>query len=55
MQFPASYIQEEHNLAICATLLICATIYCMCYTFYHQHLYCANAPEDVRRSIVCPC
>lgn len=55
MRFPTSYIQEEHNLAIYTSLLICGTIYCMCYTFYHQHLYYVIAPEDVRHSTACPC
>ena len=55
MHFLTSYIQEELNLAICACLLICAKIYCLGYTFYHQHLYYDNALADVRRTIACPC
>ena len=55
MHFLTSYIQEELNLAICACLLICAKIYCLCYPFYHQHLYYDNALVDVRRSITRPC
>lgn len=56
MHFPPHLTSgKSHNLAICASLLICATIYCTCYTFYHQHLYYVNVPGDVRRSFACPC